>query len=55
MLEQDTYNTRVTKHRNLLAYLRLIKNYDENKALNFNVRNRALVLKIQYVVEKACH
>lgn len=51
---QDMYNTRVTKHRNLLAYLRLIKNYAENKALNFNVRNRALVFKIQYVVEKAC-
>lgn len=46
------YSTGMMKHRNLLAYLRLIKNYAENKALNFNVGNRALVIKIQCIVRR---
>lgn len=49
------YSIRMMKHRNFLVCLRLITNYAENKAFNLNVRNKALVFKVQYFVEEVCH
>lgn len=43
------YSTGMMK---LLAYLRFIKNYAENKALNYNVGNRSLVIKTQCIVRR---
>lgn len=49
------YSFRTMKQRNLLLGLRVTKNYAENKAFNFSVRNKALVFEVQYFVEKVCH
>jgi len=52
---KDVYSTRMTKHRNLLVRLRLIKNYAENKEFYLNVSNKAFFCKVQYFMDKVCH
>lgn len=52
---KDVYSIRMMKHRNLLLCLRVTKNYAENKAINLSVKNKTLVFKVQYFVEKVCH